>query len=248
MTGRIVDTETASLAGGIVEIASVAISKHGSMVGLPRVDRVNPECKIGYGSMAIHNITDEMVAKCPTIDKVIKHHKLNKDEEYFVAHNSSFDIKMLGNNYLPDNKKVLCTLKLAQALYHKGNSEGQVESHKLGVLYYTFGLNLLDNYEGEFHGAGKDTYVTGLLLEHMLNEFELTLEDAYLISIGEKKAPVPDVDYSIQPCFMKKYRDTGKSWAEVIDENPSYVKWLLGNFSWNDGSESLIEYLRGEVG
>jgi exodeoxyribonuclease X len=247
MTGRIVDTETASLSGGIVEIASVAINKHGSMVGLPRVDRVNPECKIGYGAMAIHNITEDMVAKCPTIDKVIKHHKLKKGEEYFIAHNSIFDLKMLGNNYLPEDKKVLCTLKLAQALYRKGNLEGKVENHKLGTLYYTFGLNLLDTYEGDFHGAGKDTYVTGLLLEHMLNEFELTLEHAYLISIGEKKAPVPDVDHSIEPCFMKKYRDTGKTWADVINENPSYVKWLLGNFSWGEGSDSLIAYLEANI-
>lgn len=67
---RIIDTETCGLQGGIVEIASVDVID-GKIVN-PMSHPVRPDRPISPQAMAIHRITEAMVADKPWIEDVIR--------------------------------------------------------------------------------------------------------------------------------------------------------------------------------
>lgn len=231
---KIVDVETASLKGGICELASVEIGMDGKLKpNSLKVDRVNPECRISFEAVAIHGISQKDVESCPPIADVYKKHQL-KGDGYIIAHNAAFDLKMLPQDFVLPNQRVLCTLELARALYPKG----VVESHKLGVLFYQFGLNEKFSFEGDFHSAGYDVQVTSAVLEYMLKDKGLDLDTAYALL----NQPV-----ELTHCFMKKYRDQGKTWEWVVKNDDSYVRWLLANFNWGDDNQELVQYLKDNV-
>ncbi|WP_308378271.1 exonuclease domain-containing protein [Serratia marcescens] len=68
-TFRVIDTETTSFEGGVVEIASVDIVD--GVICNPMSDLVRPPEPISFEAMAIHHITEKMVADAPLIDDVI---------------------------------------------------------------------------------------------------------------------------------------------------------------------------------
>ncbi|VTN04475.1 Exodeoxyribonuclease 10 [Raoultella ornithinolytica] len=65
---RVIDTETCGLQGGIVEIASVDIVD--GQITNPMSHLVRPDRPISPQAMAIHRITEEMVADKPWIEEV----------------------------------------------------------------------------------------------------------------------------------------------------------------------------------
>lgn len=102
---RIIDTETCGLQGGIVEIASVDVID-GKIVN-PMSHLVRPDRPISPQAMAIHRITEAMVADKPWIEDVIPHYY---GSEWYVAHNASFDRRVLPE--MPG--EWICTMKLAR--------------------------------------------------------------------------------------------------------------------------------------
>lgn len=91
---RIIDTETCGLQGGIVEIASVDVID-GKIV-TPMSHLVRPDRPISPQAMAIHRITEAMVADKPWIEDVIPHYY---GSEWYVAHNASFDRRVAYRYY-----------------------------------------------------------------------------------------------------------------------------------------------------
>ncbi|MDU3078298.1 MAG: exonuclease domain-containing protein, partial [Mixta calida] len=81
---RVIDTETCGLQGGIVEIASVDVID-GQIVN-PMSDLVCPDRPISRQAMAVHRITEAMVADKPPIEALI--HRYH-GSPYYVAHNAS---------------------------------------------------------------------------------------------------------------------------------------------------------------
>ncbi|WP_277421570.1 exonuclease domain-containing protein, partial [Serratia marcescens] len=76
--------------GGVVEIASVDIVD--GVICNPMSDLVRPPEPISFEAMAIHHITEKMVADAPLIDDVIGRY-LGAD--IYVAHNAAFDREKL---------------------------------------------------------------------------------------------------------------------------------------------------------
>lgn len=77
---RIIDTETCGLQGGIVEIASVDVID-GNIVN-PMSHLIRPDRPITPQAMAIHRITEAMVADKPWIEDVIP---LYYGSQWYVA-------------------------------------------------------------------------------------------------------------------------------------------------------------------
>jgi DNA polymerase III epsilon subunit-like protein len=65
----ILDTETASLYKGVVEVAWLWVDANLNVLD-EQCHRVNPECRIEPGARAVHGISDEDVAGCPTIVQI----------------------------------------------------------------------------------------------------------------------------------------------------------------------------------
>lgn len=224
----IIDCETASMKGNVCEMGlSNFISLRGGKLKLQDCysDLVNPQQKIDYEAMNVHHITEHMVKGKPFLNEILHKYSL-EESDYVVAHNIIYEEAVLPEEYFPQDIKRLCTLKLARKLYPKG----VVDSHKLGVLFYTFGLDRderVKSFEGDFHRANWDAFITGLVLEHMLIQNELTIEEAYQLV-------QPKVN-DITVCNFKKF--DGQKWETLIQQETSYVQWLLANIEWKDSKE-----------
>lgn len=221
----IIDCETASMKGNVCEMGlSNFISRKEGKLELQDCysDLVNPQQKIDYEAMNVHHITEHMVKGKPFLNEILHKYSL-EESDYVVAHNITYEEAVLPEEYFPQSIKRLCTLKLARKLYPKG----EVDSHKLGVLFYSFGLDRDERvleFKGTWHRGLFDTLITGLVLEYMLVDKGLTIEEAY-------KLVQPDITV----CKFKRY--AGKSWSEVVREDESYTEWLLENIEWNCDKE-----------
>lgn len=199
---RIIDTETCGFEGGIVEIASVDVTGGGDIQN-PMSDYVKPDRPITFGAMAIHHITEDMVADKPEITDVVGSYQ---NAEYFVAHNASFD-----RGVLPEMGGAwLCTYKLAARLWP------ELESHSNQFLRYALGLNPWVPEHLHAHRALYDCYVTAALFSRISSESGWTPEQMLEIS----NQPI-----LLRTCKVGKYR--GKSFKEIAGIDPGYLRWIL---------------------
>ena len=97
--------------------------------------------------MAIHRITEEMVADKPWIEEVLPHYIGSR---WYVAHNASFDRRVLPEMH----GEWICTMKMARRLWPgiKYSNMGLYKSRKLSVATPA-GLHQ--------HRALYDCYITG---------------------------------------------------------------------------------------
>lgn len=216
---RVIDTETTSFEGGIVEIASVDIVN--GVICNPMSDLVRPPEEIGFAAMAIYHITEDMVANAPLISDVIGRY-LGAD--VYVAHNAAFDKSKLPQIDAP----WICTLKLARKLYP------ELESHGNQFLRYCLGLKP-DVPEGLYaHRALYDCYVTAELLMYMGREAQWTIREMREISAS------PSLLYRLR---FGKHK--GKTFAEVASEDKGYLRWLLGTDLDEDMEFTVKHWLKG---
>lgn len=216
---RVIDTETTSFEGGIVEIASVDI-EFGAICN-PMSDFVRPPEAIGFEAMAIHHITEDMVADAPFISEVIGRYL---GASVYVAHNAAFDKGKLPQIDAP----WICTLKLARKLYP------EFESHGNQYLRYRLGLKPTLPEGLYAHRALYDCYVTAELLMYMGREAQWTIREMREISAS------PSLLYR-----MRFGKHKGKTFEEVATEDKGYLRWLLGTVLDEDMEFTVKHWLKG---
>lgn len=225
----IIDTETVSMKGAICEFGITifegdkdlsVLSSHGAFI--------NPQTPITFEAMNVHHITEEDVEEAPLLEEVLPEHPL-EGCNYVVAHNLPYEESVLPEEYFPENVKRLCTLKLARMLY----PVGEVESHKLGVLYYQWGIykdKRLQENGIQLHSAKDDTFVTGLVLEYMLKDSELTIDEAWSLLYDYKRCK-----------GGKRYK--GELWEDVILRDYDYVQYTFENIELDKEELDHLEKL-----
>lgn len=221
MKVTIIDTESASLKRGIVQIANIVTDENLSKIEKASVTLVNPLCKIDCSASGVHFIREEHVIDAPKFSDIAQEYI--PSEGYLIAHNAPFDVRMLSaEGYdLPENVKVLDTLELARQLVNKSQSG----DHKLGTLFhFTKAYELMGDYTGNAHDALYDCYLLFYTLKRLLEIYELSLEDAWELI----NTPIQD-----KQCDMKKYRDQDITWQQVFDEAPDYCQWILDNYNFD---------------
>ena len=216
---RVIDTETTNFEGGIVEIASVDI-EFGEICN-PMSDFVRPPEAIGFEAMAIHHITEDMVADAPFISEVIGRYL---GASVYVAHNAAFDKGKLPQIDAP----WICTLKLARKLYP------EFESHGNQYLRYRLGLKPTLPEGLYAHRALYDCYVTAELLIYMGREAQWTIREMREISAS------PSLLYR-----MRFGKHKGKTFEEVATEDKGYLRWLLGTDLDEDMEFTVKHWLKG---
>ncbi len=199
---RVIDTETCGLQGGVVEVASVDIID-GKIVN-PMSDLVRPDRPISHQAMAIHNITEQMVADKPWIEEVVPRYQ---GSHYYVAHNASFDRRML-----PEiSGDWICTVKLARRLW-----PGMKYSN-MG-LYKSLKLQVNTPPDLHHHRALFDCYITAALLLRIMDDSGWSAEE--MVDITGRPALVTTLTFG-------KYR--GKSISDIAHQDPGYLRWMLNN-------------------
>jgi exodeoxyribonuclease X len=199
----IFDTETASLKGGVCDIAIVIVDENLEVVWEAE-SLVDPEVPISPDAMGIHHITNEMVIDQPTLAEFMHMYgyPFKRPNQVFVGHNISFDTRICAA-HMPETFRSLCTLKLARNLWP------EAESHKLQTLRYMLNLD-----GGTAHRAMGDVRVCLSLLRKVAQEKGIGI--AGLIELARK------------PISLDNKMPFGKHRGEKLKDVPvSYVKWLL---------------------
>ncbi|WP_213993823.1 exodeoxyribonuclease X [Sodalis sp. dw_96] len=216
---RVIDTETTSLEGGVVEIASVDIVN--GVICNPMNDFVNPGEPISFEAMSIHHITEEMVSAAPTIREVIGRY-LGADA--YVAHNAKFDQSKLPQITAP----WICTLKLSRKLYP------EFESHGNQYLRYRLGLKPALPAGLHAHRALYDCYVTAELLIYMGSLAKWTMRQMREISNA------PSLLHT-----MRFGKHKGKLFSEIAVIDPQYLRWLLSTSDLDEDLQFTIRHWLG---
>lgn len=195
----IIDTETASLQGGIVEIAGIQISPT-TLAVIDEFDyMVNPERPIDPCAQAVHGISDADVADAKTMAEHFPEGKVI--DPYWLGHNCTFDVRMCKPHIIP--KAALCTLKLSKQFIPG------MPNYKLQTLKEQLGLS-----DQAAHRALGDCKTTLELLHVLVDRSGLDLDALFARSNAPK---------------MVTKMPFGKHKGAVITSLPAeYRQWLLG--------------------
>lgn len=148
------DTETTGTSNEdkIVEIACIEVID--GVIGKSWQTLINPKREISAGALRVHGLTNEFLEGQPTFDEVVDDLNLFINKSTILAHNISFDMRMLNNEYNaigvePLKNQTLCTLAAARKALR-----GEGIRFSLDSLCDYFEI---DRTERVIHGALVDT-------------------------------------------------------------------------------------------
>jgi exodeoxyribonuclease X len=187
-----------------------------------------PPLPIKLPAMAVHHVTEKMVADMPAFigSSTYEHLKMIASTSILVAHNAKYDLGMLDKEGIQFPRHI-CTYKLAKHL-----DTGQYENHQMQYLRYFYGIEI----EATAHDALGDILVLEQLFDIFKKEllkdmvFEMdSIADAWVI---EKM-----VEITKQPILFEKFnfgkfdfKKCGMTITEVVQtyDGRQYLVWLLG--------------------
>ncbi|QQS61064.1 MAG: 3'-5' exonuclease [Candidatus Moraniibacteriota bacterium] len=176
-----------------------------------------PPVPISIDSMVISHITNEMVEKEKTfLDSEMKTSiQTLLEENILVAHNASFDIKMLEKEGIKINQYI-DTYKVSYYL----DFQGEIPKHSLQYLRYYHNLNIFDVIA---HDALGDVMVLEKLFDFYYSSL---LREKKEESLVFKEM----MDISSRALLMKKFtfgKYNGREVSEIAKEDRNYLRWLL---------------------
>lgn len=183
---------------------------------LDRCELFRPPVPIGFGAMAIHHITNEMVEHKPPFLNSFDYTVLSSAAESGIlcCHNTPFDAEMLRREGLEFPKKI-DTLKLIRHL----DTTCQYESHSLQYLRYAMGFKI----NAAAHDARGDVLVLKLLAaacmaqlqDNLGTDLEETIQEAMRITSNPVR---------IRKIGFGKHK--GELVEDVAKTDRGYLKWL----------------------
>jgi exodeoxyribonuclease X len=193
----------------------------------------NPGKPIAIEAMAVHHITNEMVADKPPFKGSPAYETLrtllDREEGILVAHNARFDLDMLQREGIQTDRAI-CTYKLTRYL----DKEGSIPQYNLQYLRYYLKLDI----DAVPHSALGDILVLEGLFRRIRARFE---------SASEADAAAQMLKISNEPVLVARM-PFGKHKGQKMDQVPSdYLQWLLST----DLDEDLaytVEYHLGRLG
>jgi len=167
-------------------------------------DLISPDRPISHQAMAVHKITEAMVRGKPTIEQAISRYH---GSPYYVAHNASFDRRMLPEMH----GEWICTMALSRRLWPGLKYSNQ-------ALREALQLEVTPPADLHAHRALYDCYVTAALLIRIM-------------SFSGWDAPEMIRRINVKGSFntfpFGKYR--GQKVDDVAKSDPGYLKWMLKN-------------------
>lgn len=213
----VIDTETANEKGGICEIAYVNVDYRKNNIHNYDHNLIDPLVEMDAVCRAAHHIDPEEVVGMPLIADWLEDSFL--PVEVIAAHNAEFDREQLGD-LIPSDVSWICTMNVAKHLYP------DAPRYSNQVLRYYLDLDVSDmpaEAGGIVHRALYDTWCTAKMVIRML-------EDCSGHAL-EGEAPVNTlIRLTTQPLLQTKFtfgnKHRGKTWAEVAQQDKSYLAFM----------------------
>lgn len=225
-------TGTNITADRIVEICYLKVYPNGNEES--KTMRINPEMHIPETSTAIHGITDDDVADCPTFKEAAANIARDFEGADIAGFNSNrFDVPLLVEEFLRAGIDLDLTKRKfidVQVIYHK------LEQRTLSAAYKFYcGKNLEDA-----HTAEADTRATYEVLKAQLDKYpDILTNDVEFLS--EYSTYSKNVDFAgrmvyddngVEVFNFGKYK--GIPVAQVLQRDMGYYGWIMkGEFSLN---------------
>lgn len=184
MKYAIIDIETTGLGGANNKITEIAVAIHdGSTVIDTFQSMVNPMVPISPYVVRLTGIDDHMVQDAPMFDAIADQLLELTEDCVFVAHNVSFDYKVIQNEFkslgISFQRKKLCTVRLSRKIFPG------LRSYSLGKLCSHLDIELNNR-----HRAKGDTDATVILFEKLLqSDTNAIIADQLKIRNGEAALP-----------------------------------------------------------
>lgn len=185
----------------------------------PRVNALyKPPLPISIESMAVHHITEKMVADKPLFTESPDYGDIKSLFEHpdtiSVAHNAAFDVSMLGRERISPSRTI-CTYKVARAL----DPNDLIPKYQLQYLRYLLGI--------EIEAAAHDAFGDVLVLEAL---FERLLAKLAKQKGSEQEALEEMLAISARPMLFSTIRfgkHNGERIVDIAKNDRSYLEWLL---------------------
>ena len=229
----------------IVEISYLKVYPNGKEE--TKTCRVNPGIPIPPEATAVHHISDEDVAHCPSFREIGREIANDIKGCDLAGFNSNrFDLPLLAEEFLRNDIDIdLSNRKMVdvQVIYHK------LEQRTLSAAYKFYcGADL----EGA-HGAAADTRATYEVLKAQLDRYGDTLQNDVAF-LSEYSSQHRNVDFAGKIVYNKdgvevfnfgKYKD--QPVAEVLARDTGYYGWMMnGDFALNTKKVLSNIRLRGQ--
>jgi DNA polymerase III subunit epsilon len=208
----------------IVELSVLKISPNGKEEWM--TTRVNPEIPIPPKTTAIHGITDEDVAKCPTFKEVGKNLAAFLEGCDLAGYNAiKFDIPVLAEEFLRVNIDFNFRKRRyvdVQVIFHKK------EQRTLSAAYQFYCKKELEGA----HGSKADTAATFEVLKSQLDRYQDLENDVE--KLADFSSFNSNVDFAgriildengIEVFNFGKHK--GKPVETVFAEEPAYYSWMM---------------------
>ena len=184
--------------------AHIAPESHGRLI--------NPGRDIPDQVVAIHGITNEMVADAPRATEVFR--EVMAGADMFCAHNCSFEQNFFGGGDAP----WICTLRAVREMYPT------LPNHKNGTVPGFLGIDLDPARSYPLHRAAPDTYVTARILQRLI-------ADGFTVARAVNLTKQPPAVHAM-PFGAHK----GKRMSELPYD---YLVWARGNIRPGDVLEGI---------
>lgn len=242
------DLETTGIiprADRIVEIAIIKMHPDGRQEKL--VERINPTVPIPPQTTAIHGISDADVANCPTFaDRAQAIFAFLEGCDLGGYNLSRFDVPLLAEEFLRaglvfvlEGRRVID----AQTIYHKR----EPRDLSAALRFYCSELDFEDA-----HSAEADVLATMRVLEGQLERYrDLPRDVAQLDEVCNRSQP-DWVDRSGRLKWANKEvvlnfgKKKGTSLRYVIENEPSFIKWMLRSDFPRDVLDIVEKAMAGE--
>ncbi|MDE6496684.1 MAG: 3'-5' exonuclease [Duncaniella sp.] len=215
----------------IVEISIIKVMPSGEEVEKTR--RINPEMPIPAEATAVHHITDEDVAQCPTFKMVAKDlARIFTGCDIAGFNSNRFDIPMLDQEFQRAGVKFDFSKPRfidVQTIFHKKEQRNLIAAYK-----FYCGKDL-----EEAHSANADTRATYEVLKAQLDRYDDLPND--MEKLSEFSSQNRNVDLMGRLIFNDDRKEVinfgkykGRLAEEVLRQDPGYYSWILkGDFPQN---------------
>jgi exodeoxyribonuclease X len=153
----------------------------------PKAVLCDPKRPIPAEAMAVHHITDDMVAAADGDLTVLG------EPEYFAAHVADYE-----RQFFQTETPFICTYKVALRLWP------EEPHHSLQFLRYSLGLNVRRDLAQMPHRAAPDAYVCAALMQRIIAEDKASIDEMIRWSNGP--ALLPRVNFG---------KHKGAKWEDV---------------------------------
>jgi len=242
------DLETTGInirADRIVEIAIVKVLPGGTYESID--ERINPTVPIPPETTAIHGITDADVANCPTFVDRAQHYIDFLEGCDLAGYNCNrFDVPLLAEEFLRagfsfdvEGRRLID----AQTIYHKR----EPRDLSAALRFYCGEMDFVDA-----HSAEADVMATIRVLEGQLDRYgDLPHDVAALHDFCSRTQPdwvdrSGRLKWANNEVVLNFGKKKGTSLRYVIENEPSFVKWILRSDFPRDVHNIVERALEGE--